>query len=50
MQGRRDSFGMPAAAPGLTVVEVDGDHRLRSDLAAVGDAVSAWLGELLDAA
>ncbi len=50
VQGRRDSFGLPAAAPGRTVVEVDGDHRLRSDLAAVGDAVSAWLGELLDAA
>jgi predicted alpha/beta-hydrolase family hydrolase len=47
VQGRRDPYGMPPAAPGRTVVTVAADHALRSDLAALGTAVEAWLGQLL---
>jgi uncharacterized protein len=43
VQGVRDPFGMPAAAARRTVVQVEGDHSLRTDLTAVGDAVRAWL-------
>ena len=43
VQGLRDQFGMPPSAPGRTVVQVAGDHRLTSDLEAVTDAVLAWL-------
>jgi len=43
VQGLRDQFGMPPPAPGRTVVQVAGDHRLTSDLEAVTDAVLAWL-------
>jgi uncharacterized protein len=47
VQGRRDRFGMPTTAAGRTVVEVAGDHSLRSDAGAVKSAVSDWLGTLL---
>ena len=43
VQGRRDRFGIPPAAPHRTVVEVPGDHGLKSDLGAVAAAVRAWL-------
>lgn len=43
VQGTRDRFGMPPAAPKRTIVEVSADHSLRTDLAAVGDAVRGWL-------
>jgi uncharacterized protein len=43
VQGARDPFGMPPAAAQRTVVQVEGDHSLRTDLPAVGDAVRAWL-------
>ena len=43
VQGERDPFGMPPAAPGRTVVRVPGDHSLRADPEAVGAAVRAWL-------
>jgi uncharacterized protein len=43
VQGARDPFGMPPAASQRTVVQVEGDHSLRTGLAAVGDAVRAWL-------
>ena len=43
VQGVRDPFGMPPSAERRTVVQVEGDHLLRTDLAAVGDAVRAWL-------
>ena len=49
VQGRNDRFGMPAAGPNREVVEVAGDHALRSDLDAVGEAVGAWLEELVSA-
>jgi len=44
VQGASDPFGMPPAGPGRTVVQVTGDHSLRSDLGAVEAAVRAWLG------
>ena len=43
VQGRRDPFGMPPSAERRTVVEVESDHSLRTDLTAVTDAVRAWL-------
>jgi uncharacterized protein len=43
VQGARDPFGMPPAAAQRTVVEVPGDHSLRTDLEAVAAAVRAWL-------
>jgi uncharacterized protein len=46
VQGSRDRFGMPPAAMNRTVVEVAGDHALRTDLAAVGAAVGGWLAAL----
>ncbi len=46
IQGTRDPFGMPPPAPLRTVIEVAGDHSLRSDLGAVRDAVGAWLARL----
>jgi uncharacterized protein len=43
VQGERDRFGMPPPAPHRTVVRVNGDHALRTDLQAVADAVRTWL-------
>jgi hypothetical protein len=43
VQGARDRFGMPPANARRTVVQVAGDHSLRTDLAAIREAVSAWL-------
>lgn len=43
VQGERDRFGIPPAAAHRTVVEVRGDHSLRTDLDAVGEAVRLWL-------
>jgi uncharacterized protein len=48
VQGARDPFGVPLAAPGREVVEVAGDHRLSSDLPAVAAAVGAWLERVLE--
>jgi predicted alpha/beta-hydrolase family hydrolase len=48
VQGERDPFGIPPAAPGRTVVRVAGDHSLKADLDAVAAAARAWLGDLLD--
>ena len=45
--GRARPFGMPAPGARRTVVEVAGDHRLRSDVGAVGAAVEDWLSGLL---
>jgi hypothetical protein len=49
VQGLRDQFGMPPAAAQRTVVQVQGDHSLRTDLDAVADAVRAWLPTLVAA-
>jgi uncharacterized protein len=43
VQGTRDPFGVPPPTESRTVVQVAGDHSLRTDLAAVGEAVRAWL-------
>ena len=47
IQGERDPFGMPPGSASRTVVKVTGDHALRSDLSAVGAAVSDWLDRLV---
>jgi predicted alpha/beta-hydrolase family hydrolase len=46
VQGVRDPFGMPPPAPNRTVVQVNGDHSLRSDAKAVEAAVAHWLKAL----
>jgi predicted alpha/beta-hydrolase family hydrolase len=43
VQGARDPFGIPPAAARRTVVQVQGDHSLRTDLEGVAAAVRAWL-------
>jgi predicted alpha/beta-hydrolase family hydrolase len=42
VQGERDPFGLPPAAPNRTVVQIPGTHSLRSS-SAVEQAVSGWL-------
>ncbi|MDO8214165.1 alpha/beta family hydrolase [Conexibacter sp. CPCC 206217] len=46
VQGIRDRFGMPPAAPNRTVVEVAGDHALRTNVASIGATVRRWLDAL----
>ena len=43
VQGARDRFGIPPATARRTVVQVSGDHSLRTDLQAVAAAVQGWL-------
>jgi predicted alpha/beta-hydrolase family hydrolase len=43
VQGERDPFGIPPTAARRTVVQVAGDHSLRTDLQAISAAVEAWL-------
>jgi predicted alpha/beta-hydrolase family hydrolase len=43
VQGARDRFGIPPATARRTVVQVPGDHSLRTDVPAVAAAVRAWL-------
>jgi predicted alpha/beta-hydrolase family hydrolase len=47
VQGERDRFGMPAPGERREVVQVPGDHSLRSDPQAVAEAVAGWLDGLL---
>jgi uncharacterized protein len=47
VQGARDRFGIPPASRRRTVVEVPGDHSLRTDLDAVAAAVRAWLPDVV---
>ncbi len=47
VQGERDPFGMPPAAPARDVVVIPGTHSLRAH-GAVRDAVTPWLERLLD--
>jgi uncharacterized protein len=49
VQGTSDRFGMPPAAARRTVVQVPGDHSLRTDLEAVASAVRAWLPGVVSA-
>jgi predicted alpha/beta-hydrolase family hydrolase len=46
VQGTRDQFGMPPQAPQRTVVQVAGDHGLKSGLGAVEEDVRAWLSSV----
>jgi predicted alpha/beta-hydrolase family hydrolase len=46
VQGARDPFGIPPSAEQRTVVRVESDHSLKTDLQAVADAVRAWLPQL----
>ena len=50
VQGLGDPFGMPPPGPHRSVVQVAGNHSLRSDLGAVTSAVADWLGQVLDLA
>ena len=43
VQGSRDRFGIPPATRRRTVIEVPGNHSLRTDLEAVAEAVRGWL-------
>lgn len=43
VQGERDRFGMPPAGQSREVVVVAGDHGLKKDPDAIGDAVGKWL-------
>jgi predicted alpha/beta-hydrolase family hydrolase len=47
VQGERDPFGIPPAAPGRTVALVPGDHGLKADPGAVTAAVGEWLPGVL---
>ena len=47
VQGTRDQFGMPPAGARRTVVQVAGDHSLRTDLDALAEAVRDWLPVVL---
>jgi uncharacterized protein len=49
VQGARDPFGIPPPGPQRTVVQVAGDHSLRTDLEAVAAAVQSWLRAFLAA-
>ena len=46
VQGRGDQFGMPPPGPQRQVVQVAGNHSLRSDPEAVAAAVQEWLVRL----
>jgi uncharacterized protein len=47
VQGASDPFGVPPPAARRTVVQVAGNHSLRSDVLAVADAVRQWLPGVL---
>jgi uncharacterized protein len=46
VQGERDPFGMPPPGPRREVVQVPGDHSLRTDVPAVAAAAEDWLRRL----
>jgi len=50
VQGARDPFGVPPAATRRTVVQVPGDHSLRTDPHAVAAAVRSWLAGVFEQA
>jgi predicted alpha/beta-hydrolase family hydrolase len=47
VQGDKDPFGMPPASRRRKVVQVRGNHSLRTDLEGVRAAVGAWLPRVL---
>jgi hypothetical protein len=48
VQGASDPFGMPPAGANRTVIQVPGDHSLRTDLGAVAAAVRDWLRRVVE--
>jgi predicted alpha/beta-hydrolase family hydrolase len=50
VQGSRDPFGIPPAGEQRRVIEVTGDHSLKSDIPAVTAAVRDWIAALSVAA
>jgi uncharacterized protein len=46
VQGDRDPFGRPPAAPGRELVLLRGDHSLKADLPGLTAAVGGWLGRV----
>jgi predicted alpha/beta-hydrolase family hydrolase len=50
VQGARDPFGMPPPASARKVIEVPGDHSLRSSSDQVSHAVGDWLERVLSRA
>jgi len=48
VQGERDQFGMPPPGPGREVVQVPGNHSLRTDPEAVAAAARGWLRRLVE--
>jgi predicted alpha/beta-hydrolase family hydrolase len=50
VQGVNDRFGMPPPGRKRTVVQVRGDHSLRTDLGAIAEAVRNWLPGVVDTA
>jgi len=49
VQGENDRFGMPPAGALRTVVQVPGDHALKTDVQAVAKAAREWLVGVLGA-
>ena len=47
VQGKSDPFGMPTGSGQHEIVQIKGNHGLKSDLDGLGDAVAAWLGRIL---
>jgi predicted alpha/beta-hydrolase family hydrolase len=47
LQGRTDPFGLPPEGANRRVVQLKGDHSLRSDPDGIRQHVGSWLGELL---
>jgi predicted alpha/beta-hydrolase family hydrolase len=47
VQGARDAFGIPPQTPLRKVVQVEGNHSLRTDLEAVATAIRSWLQGLV---
>ena len=47
VQGAGDPFGMPPPGPNRTVVQVAGNHSLRTNLQDVAVAISDWLSRIL---
>lgn len=48
VQGERDPFGIPPPGARREVVQVRGDHSLRTDLEAVAASAGAWLPGVVD--
>jgi uncharacterized protein len=46
VQGESDPFGMPTGGRRREIVTVAGNHGLKADLGAVGEAVAAWLARI----